>query len=213
MKKFLQGLLILTLFTSAAVYAHCGHCSCGSCCNTCCNSCDDCCNDCGCNDCDCCDCCTRPCDGYPLLLTRSQGRNAARELVGWQQFINKPCAEGYNGAFYVALEYTRTFRPWHMAKFLFGCDLDCCNNLLIQGSQVEDRSAKAWLADYFGLSPKFDTSISFCPKIQNVILDLNWFVGLDKWKEGMFLRIDMPITWTQWELNMCERNAGIKLWR
>jgi len=115
------------------------------------------------------------------------------------------------GAFAITLEHTRSFRPEHINKFLFGGDLgNCCNTLAIQGSDVTDRSSKAWLADYFGLATDFEGCISFCPRIKNVIVDLNLYLGLAECYEGMFFRIHAPITWTKWELNMCEciRNSG-----
>ena len=105
------------------------------------------------------------------------------------------------GAMYVALEYTRSFRPEYLANYLFGCDLACCNSLLIQGSTVPDRNPRAWLADYFGLPMDFDSRVSFCPRIQNVIVDLDFYLGF---REKFFFKLQAPIAWTKWELNMCE---------
>ena len=119
--------------------------------------------------------------------------------------------DSYYGAFSVALEYTRSFRPYGMAQFLFGCDLMGCNTLAIQGAAVEDRLSCAWLADYFGLSPRFDSRVSFCPRIENVIVNLDLYIGLDEWTEGLYFRIHSPLTWSRWSLNMCECvvNEGI----
>jgi len=193
MRKILQSFIFLTLFIHTTMHAN----------NSCCATCPDCCYSSSCYS-DCNDCCLGPCDGYPFLAYRSQSRNAARELVGWQQFINRCDTECTYGAFYLALEYTRSFRPEHLARHFFGCDLDNCNTLLVQGSQVEARNEKAWLADYFGLSPKFDSRVSFCPRIQNVIIDMHFHLGLDEWAQGLFFNIAAPIAWTKWELNMCE---------
>ena len=115
------------------------------------------------------------------------------------------------GAFAITLEHTRSFKPEHITQFLFGSDLvNCCNTLSIQGSLVADRSSKAWLADYFGLSPDFDGCVSFCPRIKNIIADINIYLGLDECYEGLFFRFHVPITWTKWALNMCEcvKNSG-----
>jgi len=205
MKKLLKSLLTISLFTSVIAYSDCGECATAK---NCCKSCNsNCCNNC-CYDCNA--CCLGPCDGYPFLAYRSQSRNAARELVGWQQFINQADKKCMYGAFYTTLEYTRSFKPRHLARYLFGCDLDCCNTLLIQGSQVPDRSPRAWLADYFGLAPDFSSRVSFCPHIENVIIDFNFYLGLDELTPGLFFRVQAPIAWTKWELNMCEciKEAG-----
>jgi len=185
MRRVFKGLLSLILLVSfARVAANCG--SCGDCCND--NS------------------CISPCDGYPYLAYRSQGVDAARELVGWQQFINKYDMDSTYGAFYAGVEYTRTFREKQIAQFLFGSDLtgNCCNTLLIQGGDVENRNCKAWLADYFGLPEDFSSEVTFCPRIENVVVDLSFYVGLDEVAEGLYFRIFAPITWSRWNLNMCE---------
>ena len=194
MNRVLRSLCILTLCTSVASLTAVDK----SCSDPCCNVCDSCCYDCN-------SCCLGPCDGYPFLQIRSQGRDSARELVGWQQFVNKYDMDSTYGAFSVAVEYSKSFRGERLAHFLFGNDLVNCCDLYIQGSQVADRNEKAWLADYFGLSPEFNSKVSFCPQIQNVVLDLNFYLGLDELAEGLFVKINAPIVWTKWELCPCER--------
>ena len=120
--------------------------------------------------------------------------------------------ESHYGAFSATIEYTKSFREERIAQFYFGKDLvNCSSNnsefkstLLIQGSEVENRDSRAWLADYFGLPTDFQSRISFKPNIQNVIADLNFYLGLDKWHEGMYFRMHAPIVWTKWHLDMCE---------
>ena len=170
MNRVFRGLLALTLLSSVVAYA----------------------DDCGNN------CCGH--DAYPYMQIRSQGRNAARQLVGVEQFINRYDMECTNGMFSVALEYQKSFRNKRLAGFLFGKDLVNCCDLFVQGSQVADRHAKAWMADYFGLPVDFDGKVRFCPKIQNVIVDLDLYLGLDEAKEGLYFRINAPIVWTKWQL-------------
>jgi len=149
-----------------------------------------------------------PCDGYPFLQIRSQGRDSARELVGWQQFINKYCMDSRYGAFSVAVEYAQTFREEKLAHFLFGNDLQNCCELLIQGDEpcgdAASRNPKAWFADHFGLTGQYSSKVRFCPRIQNAIVDLNLYIGLDNITQGLYLRINAPIVWTKWELCMHE---------
>lgn len=207
MKRILQGVLALTLLTSfTASYSACGS---NSCCNDGCstNNCTGC-SDCGCNDCKS-NCCLGPCDGYPTLGYRSQSRNAAREICGTQNFINQFGKDETYGQFSLALEYTRSFKPEHLSKYFFGSDLDCANTLYIQGGDYgidpdKIRNPKAWLADYFGLPTDFSSQVKFCPRIENVLVDMNLHLGLDGWAKGLFFKIYSPITWTKWELNMTE---------
>ena len=178
----------------------------------------------GCSPTACANCCDNtyvgPCDGYPFLATRSQSVNAARELVGWQQYINKYDVDSTYGAFSIAVEYTNTFRADQIAKFFFGKDLTFSNyegsdksrTLLIQGSNVQNRDSRAWLADYFGLPLDFESRVRFNPYIENVIADMNFYISLDKWMEGAYFRVHAPLVWTKWRLDMCEciENKGVQ---
>jgi hypothetical protein len=169
--------------------------------------------------------------GNSIIIPRSQSVNAARELVGWQQFINR-ADEDCNtyGAFAFTAEYQQSFRNNNLLQCLFDgdiitttgandfiCDKNCNNNynnigaLKIQGRCVNNRDPNAWLADYFGLDPIFNSTVFFMPKIQNGIFDFNFYVGLDKWMPGGYFRIHAPIVWTKWQLNAYEiiHNATI----
>jgi len=186
MKQILRGLLTILLLVSFSIQA-------GSCYSTCC-SCDQECNS----------CCLGPCDGYPFLLPRSQGRNATRDLIGWQQFINRYDMEDTYGDFAITLEYNRSMRPERILQFYFGDQLATCNGLLIQGSGVSSRNNKAWIADYFGLPTDYQSLVKFEPRIENFTVDLNFYVGLDDFLKGTYFRIQAPLTHTKWSLNMTE---------
>jgi len=151
-----------------------------------------------------------PCKGAPFLQYKSQGLNKAKDLVGLQQFIHQSNMPRTYGTLYSSVEVTRTFRSHQLAQYLFGDDLINCNTLLIQGSAIQDRHPKAWLADYFGLPIDFDSTVNFCPEIKNVIVDINSYFGLTGIAEGLYLKIHLPLVCTSWSLNMseCVKNPG-----
>jgi len=197
MKIVLRGLILLGLVSNFFIMVS----NCGDCCSPrsincptslCCYS----------------NCCLSECDGYPFLAHRSQSVDVARKLVGWQQLINKyDMAENY-GTLSIGVEYTRTFNNERLAQFLFGGDLINCCKLLIQGSDAvsaEYRDKRAWLADYFGLPAKYCSEVTFCPRIQNVIVDFNFYYGLEELADGLYFRLQAPIVWSRWDLGMCER--------
>lgn len=120
--------------------------------------------------------------GYTFLSPRSQSTDAARELVGWRSFINlDEC--GWYTAFSAMGMYQHSFRAYRIAEYFFGS-----NTLSITGSQNEQRNTNEILADYFGLSPAFNSDFSFEPEIQNSILDLDWYLGYKKW----YFRMHVP---------------------
>ncbi len=150
------------------------------------------------------------------IVPRSQSFNAARQIVGWDNYywgINrKPQNSRYN-SWYTSLnltfEYTRTFRDNRLAKALFGNNLICgvCDDasaIQIMGSAVSSRPSNAWLADYFGLPMDFQSTVSFKPSITNYILDFNWYAGLDNWVQGLYFWVYGPFVHTNWNLNAKE---------
>jgi len=194
-----RGCVSCSSFCKKYIPSNCGDCyndCCNTnCCETCCDdSCDDCCN--SCNPLDNCDTC---CGGHSFLTYRSQGVNIARRIVGIQQNVNKCNVGEWYGSFYVLPEFTRSFRGCQIAQFLLGS-----NTILVQGSQVPDRNNKAWLADYFGLPVDFKSIVTFKPRIQNFIVDLGMYIGLNEWARGLFFRLYTPITYTKLELCPCE---------
>ncbi len=141
----------------------------------------------------------------PTYVARSQGRDGARKLVGVTDQTHL-----YDEGPYVNLtatvEYSRSFRNDRIARCLFGTDLCDCTTIFVQGSAItgDDRNENAWLADYFYLAPDYNSHFCIKPTIQNALVDLDLFVGMDDVAKGMYVRIHGPITWTKWNLNFEE---------
>ncbi len=194
MKQMFKGLLAATmLLSTGAVLADC-----------CTNNNNGCSTNCS-GSTSCSDSCTTGCasSAFPLILPRSVSENAAAEMVGWETLINKFEMCKLYGAFYLMPEYKQSFKPCRMAQSLFGEAL-VNGQLTISGSQVADRGEFDLLADNFGLSTDFKSIVTFKPKIQNFVLDMGLYLGLDELYEGGFFRIHAPINWTKWSLNACE---------
>ena len=135
------------------------------------------------------------CDVRTAVHFRSQGANTARELVGWQWELNKPLMCEYYGSGYIAFEYQRSFKPEHLARAFFGSTA-----LRFAGSLVPDRQSNELLAENFGLSRTFRGSIHFCPSIENFIVDLGFYLGLDAWVQGLYFRAHAPFVHARWKL-------------
>ena len=149
-------------------------------------------------------------DVVPYIAIRSQGFNAARELVGWQTLINRFDMDRVYGAFSITPEYTRTFKDYSLAEALFCDALDCraCNNhcstFLVQGTKVDDRSTRALMAENFYLPTDYSSEVTVQPRIDNFLVDFNFYAGLDEWCNGLYFRVHTPICHTRWNLNFCE---------
>ncbi len=147
----------------------------------------------------------------PTLVLRSQGFHADRQkMVGLVDQVHLYSNEALYGTMNIGVAYTRSFRGDRLARSLFGDDIDCCTGcptIKVQGSQIASRDSKAWLADYLYLPCTFDGSFSVNPRIENVIVDFDFFLGLDEWVNGMYFRIYGPFCWTKWQTNFCEGDS------
>jgi len=145
----------------------------------------------------------------PFYSIRSQAIAPARNLAGWTNYLYDPYADDYHGIFGAAFEYTRTFRHRNIERCLFGLDLigpHDCQYIKISGSQVANRDNRAWLADYFCLPTDFESEISFSPRIDNFITDLEAHINFDKYTcaKGLYIEFHAPIVHTRWKLGKKE---------
>ncbi len=140
----------------------------------------------------------------PKFTIRSQGTNATRRMVGSVGHIMLADMDQRYGTFSLTPEYTRSYDSKAIAQCLFGDSL--CNKrvLKIQGSAATNRDESALLADYFYLPVDFSSEVSVRPVIQNFLVDINYFLGLDNWLSGLYFFAQAPITYTKWNLNICE---------
>jgi len=83
------------------------------------------------------------------------------------------------------------------------CDDSCCF-LKVSGSHVENRGRQDLLADYFGLPTDYKSIVCFKPEISNLLVECNFYLGLDEWVPGLYLKFRAPIVHTRWDLNMAE---------
>jgi len=148
---------------------------------------------------------------------RSISRDAARDLAGWVNYINKnEDGSSVYGALSLTPEWTQTFRNQRITSCLFGDSLiyngSCDPYLKIAGSHVADRSPQDLLADYFYLPPDFESVVAFNPSIDNFIIDLGFYLGLDAWKKGFYFWLHAPFAHSRWDINITENviNPGVE---
>ncbi len=137
------------------------------------------------------------------IIPHSPSIDAARELSGWENLINLYPDNVY-GSIAINPEYTMSLRPDRIAQCFFGdAMLDYNNTFTVSGSRA-DRFDADWLADYFGLPTDFSSYISVWPRVSNLILDLDFFVGSAQYLPGAYFRVHAPLVYSKWELKLCE---------
>lgn len=149
-----------------------------------------------------------------FISPRSQSFNLERMLSGWENIVHQPNKDDqFYGTFAWTVQATSSFRPERISQCLFGEDIiQCCANntewndfIIVSGSQTTDRIAqKDWLADYFGLPTDFKSIVRFRPRVNNFIFDAHAYLGLNNITPGLYLRLELPLVYANWDLNMKE---------
>jgi len=137
--------------------------------------------------------------GISFFSPRSQGANNARRLSSWHCYRDIDQNEALCTAILVTPSYAHSQRAERIAQVLFGN-----GNIVIQGSQVIDRDTCALIADYFGLSPDFQSSVEIVPNIRNRLIDCEFHVSLGETCPALYLQLNLPIVYTKWHLKMVE---------
>ncbi len=151
---------------------------------------DGCCGSCGTTSNTGCDC-----NSYgTVLIPRSLG-----DRLDWQNhFFNYKFDEDcLYGNFSINYEYMRSFRGERMAEYLFGS-----KSLHFVGSQsTTTRVSTDLLADNFGMALDTDATLTFCPRIQNHIVDFQLYIGLNELCDGLYFQVNLPLVHSKWNLN------------
>ncbi|MBA2307128.1 hypothetical protein H0W26_03280 [Candidatus Dependentiae bacterium] len=132
------------------------------------------------------------------FIPRGQGEDTARRLVGWQRRLFQCYDENYT-AHATTITYTRSRDTECIARKLFSTPC-----LTFAGSESPQRVTGDIVADYFGLPTDFRGTLAIKPRIDNIILDIDFYLGLDDISPGWFMRINAPINHTRWTLGLDE---------
>jgi hypothetical protein len=113
----------------------------------------------------------------------------------------------FYGTVSLALQYQQTSNANHLAQwFLFN------NNSPNSMSYApnDNGTGEIFSADInaynFGVTAT--GTISFQPKIQNFIADIDLYMGWDQFVCGLWSRVSIPINWTRWDLQLCDSNQS-----
>ncbi len=140
--------------------------------------------------------------GVSFFSPRSQSVDAIRYRVGWHPYIHRYDHDSWYITTQITPEFKTSFRSNRIAQTLFGT-----NTLFVSGSQATNRNENAILADYFGLSPSFQSEVTLKPEIKNILFTFSGYLGFDQWVKGLYLAIHAPAVWTKWDFKLEENIA------
>ncbi|MBN1549495.1 hypothetical protein JW872_02435 [Candidatus Babeliales bacterium] len=143
------------------------------------------------------DACARP-DFLPF----SQGENRARDYAGQAHLQNLIDRDDWNWALSAAFAYNQNFDKERLGKHL---SPSCCNNCFTVGP--DNTSGVHVRGEDLGLSPTFRATLCLRPEIKNFVFEPSFYLGLDRWVEGMYLWFKIPVNYTNWDLEICETSS------
>jgi len=141
----------------------------------------------------------QPLQGKSFFLPRSQGTNAALDISGVHPLLHRYNQKSCYGAFAVSPFVSKSVRANRIAEAFFGTDV-----LTISGSQVSNRGQEDFLADYFGLSPDFASTVFVNPTIASFQVAFNAYFHFDQWVRGLYSYMKLPVVYTTWNLRLSE---------
>jgi len=150
--------------------------------------------------------------GRSFFHPRSQNTNVVRQAVGQHNLRHRHDYDTVNGTFSVIPQYSQSFKPFRIAQYLFGCDCLSFSGSMVTTStsaRCPNRPGCHILADYFGLSPKFEGRVTFKPEIKTFLADFDLFIDLTR---GAYFEINAPLVTTRWNICLAQEvfNNGIK---
>src|SRR6185295_2540566 len=77
-------------------------------------------------------------------------------------------------------------------------------SIVVSGSEDTNRAATDWMAENFLLPRNFKSIMSFSPLVQNVLVNFDWFMGLDHWAKGLYFRLYGPVVNNRTSLRFSE---------
>jgi hypothetical protein len=201
-KRFLSLALLVSVSSALA----------DDCCNTSCNtSCDN-------------DCNNVWTSAATCYLPRSQSRDIVMKDAGLDpDHEHLFDMDSIYGTINLAVEYTQSFSNDKIAQCLFGpaifngsisstangcCPSDCDSSVSIRvvgtTASTPPNGTTDLIANEFFLPSNFASVITFSPKISNINVPLQLYLGLDEWCSGMYFRVYGYITNTRWKLEAVE---------
>jgi len=94
--------------------------------------------------------------------------------------------------FSVTYRFIQTRNSAQIAQALWGG-----NTLLFQGADVQSRDNNALVAEYYGMGPDTNGSISLCPRLRNQVIDFQLAVSGAKF----WAQVNLPVTYAKWSVN------------
>lgn len=153
-----------------------------------------------------------PVFGKTFFQQRTQGINLARWASGQYHHLYQD-TDCINSSLSMTPYYSQTFNNRELGQWFF---FNGTNTMRFGPafSTAGNPSVDVFARNFF-LNDNFDGLVTANPRARNFVADFNCYVGFDQWIRGLYVRIDVPLNWTSWDMRLTESilfaGTGIQL--
>jgi hypothetical protein len=142
-----------------------------------------------------------PFRGISFLSNRSQHMHSGKDLTMWHEQLYQHEQNKKNNILHIAFtaQYSQSFKNAQIAETLFGS-----STLHIAGSVIAKRQRNSLVADYFGLSPHFESTVFIRPSIKTGIITADIIWSLGNYAKGFYIKTAFPFCISSWSLGLRE---------
>lgn len=140
--------------------------------------------------------------GHPFFKQRNQCLNLPRRMVGEVHHLFRSCMKDLNGSLSATPQYSQNFKRTEIGEYLF---FNGTNTMRFGPENIDGTNPTTDVAaSQFLLGEGFVGTINTRPKVQNFIIDFGVRIGFDNWLEDLYVDVQAPFNWTQWDLSFTE---------
>lgn len=136
--------------------------------------------------------------GKTFFEQRSQGQNLARWEAGQYHHLYLYNTDCINGSLSITPYFSQIFNEREIGQWFF----------FNESNTMRFGAANAPGVDVFArnffLNDDFNGFVTANPRVRNLLVDINFYLGLDEWVRGLYFRIDVPVAWTSWDMRLTD---------
>lgn len=137
--------------------------------------------------------------GISFLSNRPQYLASGKDMCIWHENIYKNKHANTTFHFACTTTYQQSFKNAQISETLFGS-----NTLSIAGSGIQQRPNNSLIADYFGLSPFYQSTVFIRPSIQTGLITGDFILSLGNAGKHVYIKTAFPFCISKWTLDLEE---------
>lgn len=134
-----------------------------------------------------------------FLSNTPQYLTSGKNISIWHEHLYKNKYKKTTYHFACTATYKQSFKNAQIAETLFGS-----TSLSIAGSGTQERTKNSLIADYFGLSPLYQSTVFIRPSIKTGLIVGDFMLSLGQPGKNVYIKTALPVCISKWSLDLEE---------